>query len=328
MKKQILSLHPIKISQHRKHKLSALTKNEAGSITVEAALVMPIFILFLFVFYLLLMTISAQMALQATAASSVQQLSAHMHPIALMVNELKDRTGSHTTIQYDNADEGWKKTVYDISEVLPAPIDSLVQEGLKGNWWPAANLAGTILGKDILDTMIQSQVSSPVLQKDKVELAYLQLPDLINYTDLNVTLALEYELPIKIPLFNQAITIREQAVQRVWIPDVRPSYYEINEAEDAYIYVVSLTPNPVKPGRKATLKIITLPNTKIDLGIVYKSGSSVAKHLGEVISNDKGEAEWTWHVSGNTTVGSWNMNLSLPEQSYQIEQIFNVAKSK
>lgn len=314
--------------KQQKAQLALKTTNETGSITIEAALVMPIFILFLFVFYLLLMTISAQMALQATAAASVQQISAHMHPIALMVNEVKDRTGSNTTIQYDNADEGWKKSVYDISEVLPSPMDSLVQEGLKGNWWPAANLAGTILGKDILDTMIQSQVTSPVLQKEKVELAYLQLPDLINYTDLNVTLALQYELPIKVPLLNQVITIREQAVQRVWIPDVRPSYYEINEEEDAYIYVVSLTPNPVKPGHKAKLKVMTLPNTKISLEVIYKSGSSVAKHLGTVTSNDKGEAEWTWHVSGNTTVGTWNMNIKLPEKSYSVEHIFNVAKSK
>jgi len=328
MKRQILSRYLTKLNQHQKTRFPEKTTNETGSITMEAALVMPIFILFLFVFYLLLMTISAQMALQATAASSVQQISAHMHPIALMVDEMKDRTGSNITIQFDNADEGWKKTVYDISGVLPAPMDSLVQEGLKGNWWPAANVAGTILGKNILDTLIQSQVSSPVLQKDKVELAYLQLPDLINYTDLNVTLALQYELPIKIPLMNQVITIREQAVQRVWIPDVRPSYYEINEEEDAYIYLVSLTPNPVKPGHKATLKVITLPNTKIDLGIVYKSGSSVARHLGEVTSNDKGEAEWTWHVSGNTTVGTWSMNIKLPEKSYSVDHIFNVAKSK
>ncbi|MCR8657858.1 hypothetical protein [Paenibacillus endoradicis] len=328
MRRQILSRYLIKLTQYKKAQLPMKTNNESGSITMEAALVMPIFILFLFVFYLLLMTISAQMALQATAASSVQQISAHMHPIALMVNELKDRTGSNTTIQYDNADEGWKKTVYDISGVLPAPMDSLVQEGLKGNWWPATNIAGTILGKDILDTMIQSQVSSPVLQKEKVELAYLQLPDLINYTDLNVTLSLEYELPIKVPLLNQVITIREQAVQRVWIPDVRPSYYEVNEEEDAYIYVVSLTPDPVKPGHKATLKVITIPNTKISLEIIYKSGSSVARHLGEVTSNDKGEAEWTWHVSGNTTVGTWNMNIKLPEKSYSVEHIFNVAKNK
>jgi len=328
MRKQILSLYPTNKYQQPNDQSSIRARNEAGSITVETALVMPIFILFLFVFYLLLMTISAQMALQATAASSVQQISTHMHPITLMVNELKDRTGSNTTIQYDNADEGWKKTIYDISGVLPPPIDSLVQEGLKGNWWPAANIAGTILGKNILDKMIQSQVSSPVLQKNKVELAYLQLPDLINYTDLNVTLALEYELPIKLPLLNKAITIREQAVQRIWIPDVRPSYYEIKEDEDAYIYVVSLTPNPVNPGHKATLKVITLPNSRINLEIVYKSGTSVARNLGEMVSNDKGEVEWTWHVSGNTTIGTWNMIVKLPERSYQIEHLFNVEKRK
>lgn len=331
MKKPILSLYPIEKFPFSNMTISYSSRkgmsSAAGSITFEAALIMPIFILFLFVFYLLLMTISAQMALQATASSSVTQISAHIHPIAIIVEGLQDRSGSHSTVEYNDVDEGWRKTVYDLSDRLPSPVDSLVQEGLKGNWWPATNLAGTVLGQDILNQLIQSQVSSPMLQKEAVELSYLQLPDLINHTDLNVTLALQYQLPIKIPLIDKPIIIREQAMQRVWIPDVRPASYKITEKEDVYIYVVSLVPNPVKPGHKATLKVITIPNSNIELEVIYKSGSSVAKHLGIVTSNEKGEAEWTWHVSGNTTPGTWSFIISLPEKSFEIQHGFSVVKS-
>lgn len=306
----------------RSQLLTKWRKEQCGSITVEAAIVMPMLLLFILTFYLLLMIVSAQMALQATASASVQQIAAHIHPVALLVEEWDIQSNPNA----NQVEEGWRKLAYDISGSFPPPVNQLVQEGLKGNWWPAANLAGTYIGKDIFEVYIRSNATYPVLNSNKVELVYLQLPDLVKHTDQNVVMTLEYELPLKIPLFNQSVIIREQAMQRAWLPDPRPSNFEMGEEEQAYIHIVSLSPNPVRPGRKATLKVVTTPNTTIELNVVYKSGSSVAKHLGSVTSDENGEAEWTWHVSGNTTEGEWLFKLSLPAQQYELEQAFTVMK--
>lgn len=326
MKKWTHLQFPIKPLFSWFHDRRKFHSKQQGSITMEAALIMPVLLLFLLVFYILLMITSTQMALQATASATVQQISSNIHPIALVVNKLNANSSSH--VEPKAAEEGIKAVLYEVSGSFPAPINQLLQESLKGNWWPAINLAGTTVGKDILEIYIRSNANYPVLEKDRVDLVYLQLPDLLNGTDQNVVLTLEYKLPLKIPFTNQPIIIREQAMQRAWLPDSKAASFEVSDEEEAFIDIISLQPNPVRPGRKATLKVVTTPNTLIDLNIVYKSGNSVAKNLGAITSNENGEVEWTWHVSGNTTEGEWLFQLSLPNQQFKVEQTFQVTKMK
>lgn len=301
---------------------------QQGSITLEAALIMPVLLLFLLLFYIFLMISSAQMALQATASATVQQISSNIHPIALVVNKWNANNSSQLTTDSSENEEGIRAVIYELSGSFPAPINQLLQESLKGNWWPAINLAGTTLGKDVLERYIWTNANYPVLEKDRVDLVYLKLPDLLNGTDQNVVLTLEYKLPLKIPFTNQPVTIREQAMQRAWLPDTKSASFEVSNEEEHFIDIVSLQPNPVRPGRKATLKVVTTPNTLIQLNIVYKSGNSTAKNLGIITSNENGEAEWTWHVSGNTTEGEWLFQISLPNEQYEVEQTFQVMKIK
>jgi len=72
------------------------------------------------------------------------------------------------------------------------------------------------------------------------------------------------------------------------------------------IEFVSLDPDPVRPGRKATLVLRTEPGAVLDLSVYYKSGRSQAKHLGTAAADASGIVSWTWHVSGNTTSGEWS----------------------
>jgi len=311
--------HPIK-------RASRWLNKEEGSITFEAALVMPLFIAFLFVFYAVIMAISSQMALQHLASQSAQKLANYMHPAALIGDYLNDKLSTGEQANFGDAAEGISELVYEVGSLLPHPLDTLLQEGAKGNYWPAANLAATVLGREVLEGIIIGSQDYSLLVEDNVSLVYLQLPDLIHYTDHNVIVALQYDLPFTLPFFGQRLSVREQAVQRVWLPDARSATFSIEEDDEAYIYITSLEPNPLKPGRKATIKAVTLPNSSISLDVIYKSGNSIAKNLGTTTSNDKGEVEWTWHVSGNTTPGVWTLRLTLTEKDYKVEQPFQVQK--
>lgn len=311
--------HPIK-------RASRWLNKEEGSITFEAALVMPLFIAFLFVFYAVIMAISSQMALQHLASQSAQKLANYMHPAALVGDYLNDKLSTGEQANFGDAAEGISELVYEVGSLLPHPLDTLLQEGAKGNYWPAANLAATVLGREVLEGIIIGSQDYSLLVEDNVSLVYLQLPDLIHYTDHNVIVALQYDLPFTLPFFGQRLSVREQAVQRVWLPDARSATFSIEEDDEAYIYITSLEPNPLKPGRKATIKAVTLPNSSISLDVIYKSGNSIAKNLGTTTSNDKGEVEWTWHVSGNTTPGLWTLRLTLTEKDYKVEQPFQVQK--
>jgi len=301
-------------------------RHEDGSITFEAALVMPIFIAFLFVFYVVIMAISAQMTLQHIASQSAQKLANYMHPAGLAADYLNERLNANEQASFGDATEGVSELVYELGELLPHPLDQLLKEGAKGNFWPAANLATTVLGRELLEGVIIGDNHYAFLDEDQIKLVYLQLPDLVHYTDHNVIVALQYDLPFSLPFFGHRLSVREQAMQRVWLPDSQSASFSIEDEQDAYIYVTSIEPNPLKPGRKATVKAVTLPNSSISLEVLYKSGSSVARNLGTTTSNDKGEVEWTWHVSGNTTPGMWTLRLKLAEPEYSLEQPFQVKK--
>lgn len=299
---------------------------EEGSITFEAALVMPLFIAFLFVFYAMIIAISSQMALQHLASQSAQKLANYMHPAALAGDYINDKFSSGEQASFGDATEGFSELVYEVGSLLPHPLDVLLQESAKGNYWPAANLAATVVGRQVLEGIIIGGQDDSLLIEDNVHLVYLQLPDLIHYTNYDVVVALQYDLPFTLPFFGHRLSVREQAVQRVWLPDARSATFSIEEEDEAFIYITSLEPNPLKPGRKATIKAVTLPNSSISLDVIYKSGSSIAKNLGTTTSNDKGEVEWTWHVSGNTTPGVWTLRLTLTEKDYKVEKPFQVQK--
>jgi|GEM_PF-849833 len=302
--------------------------SERGHITFEATLVMPLLVAFMFFFYVMITAISAQMALQQLAAQSAQRMANYIHPVALSADLLNRELTHHEQAKYGNAEEGIAALAYELGELLPHPLGTIVQEGAKGNYWPATNLAATAVGREWLEALIVGSEAHPILDKQQVKLVYFQLPDLVHYTDYNVIVALQYDLPFKIPFFDHQFSVREQAMQRVWLPDSLSANYEVDSSEEeaGYIYITSIDPTPLKPGRKATVKVTTLPNSNISLSVYYKSGSSVAKHLGTTTSNEQGEAEWTWHVSGNTTPGIWTLELTLLEPGTKLKHPFEVSK--
>jgi len=344
------------LEYHINSRIRAIFRNDKGSITLEAALVMPVLLLFIFVFYIFLIVSSAQMALQSLASSTVQQFASHIHPIHLSLQNLQQ----HTTKRIPNTtnsksdqnlalvnnqnsffgtaalssyrqdgtldSSSWEDIVYELSDLLPAPMDVIIQEAMKGNWWPAINMAASTVGREIIEPFIQQQSTSRTLDPERIHLVYLQFPDLFNYTTYHFGVTLEYELPLKIPFTNTPIIIREHALQRVWLPDARAANYELNTDSSSYIYIIGLDPDPVKPGHKATLKAITMPNSECSLEIIYKSGKSVARNLGVQTSNSEGEIEWTWHVSGNTTPGVWELRASTADGSTTVVKAFTVAK--
>lgn len=317
-----------KSSHKPSSKPSKVKQSEHGHITFEAALVMPLLITFIFFFYVMITAISAQMALQHLAAQAAQRMANYIHPVALTADYLNRELADHEQAEYRNAEEGITALVYELGTLLPHPLNSIVQEGAKGNYWPATNLAATVVGREWIEGLIVGSEPHPILDKKQVKLVYFQMPDLVHSTDYNVVVALQYDLPFKIPFFDHRFSVREQAMQRVWLPDALSANYEVDNSkeDEGYIYITSIEPNPLKPGRKATVKVTTLPNSNIALQVYYKSGSSVAKHLGTTTSNAQGEAEWTWHVSGNTTPGIWMLELALIDTETTLKHPFEVNK--
>lgn len=70
-----------------------------------------------------------------------------------------------------------------------------------------------------------------------------------------------------------------------------------------YVQIISIK-NPAARNSTETLTAKVSPNSTAYIAVHYKSGLSKAQGLGPKRSNSKGYVSWSWHVGGNTTIGT------------------------
>ncbi len=284
--------------------------SEQGSIVLEAAIVVPIIMLTLLAFIIFISLYTVQMALHATASQAVRQVAAHVYPIELALRQDTPHAGEPN--ESVSEPSKWREIAAEAAEWMPDPSGALMSSALRGDWRPTQNMAATLIGRSIIEPLLRNYASSSVLNTERIRLEYVTLPDLQNKKDTRIGIAIQYEFPLKLPLVNKPLFLKAEAFERVWISDALPATYgaEGGEYDGMLLQIVSIEPAPLRPGRKATVVVKTVPNAAITLDVVYKSGSSKAKHLGQAVADENGFVQWTWHVSGNTTPGIWQLTAA------------------
>lgn len=299
--------------------------DEQGSIVVEAALVMPLIIVVLLVFVVLIRLSAAQMALHSAASQTARQIAAHIHPanIAWEQAAASNPLPAPVTAQLSS----WSEIA---AEWLPAPAGGLVSSALRGDFRPLQNMAATEIGSTVVEPLIREFADKAIIDPERLRLQMLSLPDLTKSDEPYLALEVEYDFPLKLPFYGKPIVLKEQAAERVWVSDAAPARYgmESGTGDVIPLQIVSIEPAPLRPGRKATVIVKTSPGAAVSLGVLYKSGLSKAKHLGAASADENGFAEWTWHVSGNTTPGVWQLTASeTANPNNQVSMHFLVEKS-
>lgn len=296
MKRHIPPIAPT----NRKRSLDA-----GGGLTLETALVMPIFLLFVFFLISIIQSAVISMALHNALSQTAKQASTAWYPISLVLEQARS---SEINQQIEEWNDKWQKageTVQQIAQWLPSPIKDWAQQASNGSFSLEEQVS-----KQAFRQLVEQFVDDKVLDSSRITITSAQLPDQQDRTRAYLTLQAEYTLPFRIPFTDRKLVLRESVRERVWIGG-SPSLSRVIE-EEALVFAVtfvSLEPNPVRPGRKATLVLRTKPGTVVDLSIVYKSGLSQAKHLGSATADASGLVSWTWHVSGRTTPGQWNWKV-------------------
>lgn len=280
----------------------------SGSVTLESALVMPIFLLFVLFLIFLVQTAVVSMALHGALSQTARQAASAWYPVALATDKAR---GSELNRQLEQWNDKWLSVADTLGEYgrwLPAPMNEWAEKASSVSFSVeehAARLAFGELMKPFLDRR--------VLNSANVRIVAVGLPDVEDRANAYLTLEGEYALPMRVPFLGRRLMLRESARERVWIGGSPSSSRQAGEertGEPFEAAFVSLDPNPVKPGRKATLVIRTEPGTVVDLSILYKSGPSQAKNLGSAVADESGLVSWTWHVSGRTTPGQWSMQVT------------------
>lgn len=309
-----------------------------GSITLEAALTLPWFLLAVLFLILLVRTAIIAMALHAALSQTVRLGATVWQPVALAQEQARsgdDASGSRDggtsgsgngeTAETGNGTPAGsvpqeyaarladgRQTLERLGDWLPEPFGEWARRAASGEWSPdslAARAGFRQLALRFADT--------GVLDPSRLEIREVTLPSGDPPGESFLVVKASYRLPFRVPFLNRALTISASAAERVWIGG-RPLPSGGNRTQESgagHLVFLSLEPDPVRPGKKATLTLQARPGETVHLTVFYKSGPSQAKNLGAAVADAEGKVTWVWHVSGRTTPGEWSWEATAADGS-------------
>ncbi|WP_148931432.1 pilus assembly protein [Paenibacillus methanolicus] len=280
--------------------------NEAGGIVVEASLIAPIVMMAIVLFICLVRLAAVQMAVHGAASQVARQTAAGMYPVSLAsAHAAQALPALPGGVQLP----GMEQAGVALKEWLPAPVGPMLGAILQGNWQEAGNAAGSEVAKTALLPLLRQSADERVLDPGRMTISYVALPDFSGDSGSNVVIEAEYRFPLHMPFTRKNIILKERAVERGWLSDSTPAA-RVGDSDSegtSTLQIASIEPDPLRPGRKATVTAVADPGTAVSVSVRYKSGASTAKHLGDATVGADGTVSWTWHVSGNTTPGVWEL---------------------
>ncbi|MFS0723443.1 hypothetical protein [Paenibacillus sp. 1P07SE] len=299
-------------------------RDESGGIVLEAALLLPLVLFVLLFFIFLVQLAAAQMALNDAASQVVRQTAAHLHPAMLAADRLPKRPDPEQQ-RLPLADMG--QAAEALARWLPDPAGALIEAAVSGDWSDVEDMASSYLASRVAEPLLRRVAEPSVLDVERLSVENMKLPDLQGRDEAYLELTVAYDYPLGLPFTPRSLTLHGRVSERVWIPDAVPSDSGRMAVDDAgLLQIIGIQPDPVRPGRKARLSVRTDPGAAVVLAVQYKSGSSKARHLGEATADENGYVEWEWHVSGNTTPGTWELSVTGPD-GRQVGMHFDVVKA-
>ncbi|AXI09536.1 hypothetical protein CUC15_11650 [Oceanobacillus zhaokaii] len=184
-------------------------KDEDGSITLEAALVIPVFMLFI-VFMASIIRISvAEIALNKSVTETAQIIANHAYPATILSEELESIAGQ-------------KLSGISIGEISLGDVENLVGTTLLE--FLDVNISGSNyiqeLGNSAITPIIQKKFTQNTNSKmDGSNITVeVDLPSSLNgAADSYFGITATYDLDLTVPFVEKTITIKKQAYERLWV---------------------------------------------------------------------------------------------------------------
>lgn len=287
--------------------------------TLEAALVMPVFLLAILFLIFQIQAAVASMALHGALSQTVRQAAAEWYPVSLGLESVRSNDAYEKYKSYEDKLAGVGQTLSDYGQLLPSPIGDWAKEAADGSW-----SLEQVAARETFAQLLRRYADNRVLNESGLSVVSVSLPEDSDRSEAFLTVKAEYSLPMRMPFVGKRLVLEESARERVWIGGLPSDSTVDEEKADGVLSFVSIAPNPAMRGRKVTLTLRANPGETVDLSVVYKSGLSQAKHLGTAVADVSGLVSWTWHVSGNTTPGTWEWEAKSASGA-ELEMTFEVA---
>lgn len=314
----------IMLSSKRTTPINAGGSSSQGSIVLEAALVMPVFIIVMFFFiYMVQMTLySVQM--NTLASSAVKQVSAHIYPVSLAVEQhsqqgsVSSDSGRESAFEWTMPKLSLADWAGQYTEGLPEPLAQWITDAVAKGEEPLHDLKNSAV-EAVLDPVVKPLLrpflQDTMLNEERLHVSGIIVPNLKTGKNPYFALEISYELPVKVPFSNRRVVLQAKAQERLWIGDTG----ELNDNADSeeqtegQAPIILSKPEPAYAGSRTRITARIPEGTVANLTVYYKSGVSQAKFLGEASVNDDGIVEWQWLVGGNTTPGTWTFVVETPD---------------
>lgn len=201
----------IKIASGRGSALRKKLRAEYGGMAVEAALIMPFFLVFILLLISFMTIGMADAALSAAVSETAKQAAAHLYPIALAAEEVSSGKVGQTLGSLLENMQMFNELILENG----SDADSLLYLPAEEMW---RDLAESVAVK-WLTPLVLKNADRGILrgQDDRLRIVKVTLPDLRDKANAYFGIEAEYTVTLPIPFFRKAIVLKKRAYERAWI---------------------------------------------------------------------------------------------------------------
>lgn len=185
-------------------------RNENGSITLEAAMVLPVFMLFV-VFMATIIKISvAEIALNKSVSETAQVIATHAYPVTILAEETRsianDKLSGLTINEFNMGD---------VEKLVGTTFRAAFDIDISGSNYIQQLSSGLVT--PIIQDKFADNVDNSFFDESNVRVD-VDLPGSINgSSESYVGITAEYDMDIVVPFVDHTITIKKKAYERLWV---------------------------------------------------------------------------------------------------------------
>ncbi|MGD9677842.1 MAG: hypothetical protein AB7V16_05730 [Vulcanibacillus sp.] len=270
-------------------------KKNKGSMVVEAALVLPIFLSFLLLLIMMIKISIVEIELTNAVSEATKQVSTHMYPVGLLYDKFSEtEIGEATEITIDTINDSidklqkTKNFLAEYSFLLPNEAKNLLaisdrfEKGIEETYDNTLSV--------IFQPIVDYYVDDSIIKLENFQVTKVVLPDLIHGEQPYFGIEVRYDMRLNVPFFDRLITFKKQAYERVWLGEDLSFTKTISDSEQGdnqdeqdvidespdddqeTMLIIDSISSPVQRGHKVRIIAEGPSNRTATIKIMYQSG--------------------------------------------------------
>lgn len=189
-------------------------KGRQGSIVIESAIIMPLFLAFLMTMISLVQIVVVDIALQTAVTETTKQVAAHMYPAHLVMQENVGKGTQHIVAQIEQAKETFaaaESFTGNYAALIPDPILTML------GWHHAADEIVSDGVHAIALSILKLYIDDRLLQRQYLNVTKATLPLLSATNRSFFGMDVTYKFKLLIPFVTKEIVISKRSYERIWM---------------------------------------------------------------------------------------------------------------